>query len=159
MDLQPLLPVLQTVDPMTDVFARLKTGATVRLGVFDAAKPVTTALLWRNSRRPLLVLVPRENDAQALAEQMRAWVGDAAMHYPAHHEIAYTRQSPDDEVSWRRIDALARIALASSGGAPPLVIASVAAAAQHTLRPADLGRGAGRIERGERISFDGLALK
>ncbi len=159
MDLQPLLPVLQTVDPMTDVFARLKTGATVRLGVFDAAKPVTTALLWRNSRRPLLVLVPRENDAQALAEQMRAWVGDAAMHYPAHHEIAYTRQAPDDEVSWRRIDALARIALASSGGAPPLVIASVAAAAQHTLRPADLGRGAGRIERGERISFDGLALK
>ena len=159
MDLQPLLPVLQTVDPMTDVFARLKTGATVRLGVFDAAKPVTTALLWRNSRRPLLVLVPRENDAQALAEQMRAWVGDAAMHYPAHHEIAYTRQAPDDEVSWRRIDALARIALASSGGAPPLVIASVAAAAQHTLRPADLGRGAGRIARGERIAFDGLAMK
>ena len=38
------------------------------VGVLDAAKPVTTALLWRNSRRPLLVLVPRENAAQALTD-------------------------------------------------------------------------------------------
>ena len=157
MDLQSLLPVLQTVDPLTEVFARLDGGATVRVGVLDAAKPVTTALLWRHSRRPLLLIVPRENDAQALVEQMRAWVGDAAMHFPAHHEIAYTRQAPDDEVGWRRIDALARIALASSGGAPPLVVASVAAAAQHTLRPADLGRGPGKIARGDRVSFEGLA--
>ncbi|MGE3856663.1 MAG: transcription-repair coupling factor [Dehalococcoidia bacterium] len=159
MDLQPLLPVLQSLDPLPDAFARLKTGAHVRLGVLDAAKAVTTALLWRNSRRPLLVLVARENDAQAFAEQMRAWVGDAAMHYPAHHEIAYARQVPDEEVSWRRIDALARIAVASSGGTPPLVVASVGAAAQHTLRPADLGRGAGRIARGDRVSFEGLAGK
>src|SRR5690606_25563263 len=88
-DLQPLLPVLQSVDPLTEVFARLESGETLRIGVPDAAKAVTAALLWRRSRRPLLVIVPRENDAQALAEQMRAWAGDAAMHYPAHHEIAY----------------------------------------------------------------------
>ena len=159
MDLQSLLQVLQSVDPLTHVFTRLDAGSTVRVGTLDAAKPVTTALLWRHSRRPLLVLVPRENDAQALVEQMRAWVGDAAMHYPAHSEIAYTREHADDEVAWRRIDALARIALASSGGAPPLVVASVAAAAQHTLRPADLGRGPGRIALGERVEFEGLATR
>ncbi|MFA7250211.1 MAG: transcription-repair coupling factor [Dehalococcoidia bacterium] len=157
MDLQPLLPVLQAVDPLTEVFARLDAGGTVRVGVLDAAKPATAALLWRHARRPLLFLVPRENDAQAAAEQLRAWVGDAAVLYPAHHEIAYTRQVPDDEVGWQRISALARIALASSGGTPPLVIASAAAAAQHTLRPADLGRGPGRIARGDRVEFEGLA--
>ena len=157
MDLQPLLRVLQSVDPLTEVFAHLDGGGTARIGVLDAAKAVTAALLWRHSRKPLLLIVPRENEAQALAEQMRAWVGDAAVHYPAHHDMAYTRQARDAEVGWRRIDALARIAVASSGGAPPLVIASVAAAAQHTLRPADLGRGAGKIERGERMSFEGLA--
>ena len=159
MELQPLLQVLQTVDPLTEVFAHLDGGNTARVGVLDAAKPVTAALLWRRTRRPVLLLVPRENDAQALGEQMRAWVGDAAMHYPAHHEIAYTRGAPDNEISWQRIAALARIALASSGGAPPLVVASVAAAAQHTLRPADLGRGAGRIALGEHVSFDALAVK
>ena len=159
MDLSPLLPVLQAVSPLAAVFARLGAGATVRIGTLDAAKPVTTALLWRQARRPLLVIVPRENDAQALAEQLRAWAGEAAVLYPAHHEIAYTRQAPDNEVGWRRIDALSRIALASSGGTPPLVVASVAAVAQHTLRPADLGRGAGRIARGERVSFEALAQR
>ena len=159
MDLQPLLQVLRTVDRMTDLYARLDSGGTARVGVLDAAKPVTAALLWRHARRPVLLLVPRENDAQALAEQMRAWVGDAAMHYPAHHEIAYTRGAPDHEIGWQRITALARIALASSGGTPPLIVASVAAAAQHTLRPADLGRGAGRIALGDRVSFEGLAVK
>ena len=49
MDLQSLLQVLQSVDPLTDVFARLDAGNTVRVGTLDAAKPVTTALLWRHS--------------------------------------------------------------------------------------------------------------
>ena len=163
MDLQTLLPVLQAVEPLTEVFARLDGGATVRVGTVDAAKPVTAALLWRHARRPVLLIVPRENDAHALAEQLRAWAGEAAVLFPAHPEIAYARPAPgqpaESEVGWQRISALARIALASSGGAPPLVVASVAAAAQHTLRPADLGRGAGRIARGDRVPFEGLAAR
>ena len=153
------MPALQAVDPLTEVFARLDTGTPVRVGVLDAAKPVTAALLWRRTRRPVLLLVPRENDATAAYEQLRAWVGDAAVLFPARTALPYARDAQDAEVAWQRIAALSKIALASSGGTPPLVVASIAAAAQHTLRPADLGRGPGRIERGQHVSLEALALQ
>ncbi|MSQ31129.1 MAG: transcription-repair coupling factor [Dehalococcoidia bacterium] len=157
LDLRALLPALQAVDPLTEVFARLDTGGSVRVGVLDAAKPVTVALLWRRTRRPLLMLVPRENDAVAAYEQARAWAGDAAVLFPARTALPYAREGGDAEVAWQRIVALSRIALASSGGTPPLVVASVAAATQHTLRPADLGRGPGRVAVGQRVALEGLA--
>ncbi|MEX2446855.1 MAG: transcription-repair coupling factor [Dehalococcoidia bacterium] len=141
------------------MYARLDSGEAMRLGVLDAAKPVAVALLWRRVRRPVLLLAARENEALAYAEQLAAWVGDAAVHFPEHSALAYSRERVDDEVTWRRIDVLSRIAHASSGGAPPLVVASVTAAAQHTLRPADLGLGPGRVAVGDHVSFEGLATR
>ncbi|TAK73313.1 MAG: hypothetical protein EPO16_12830, partial [Dehalococcoidia bacterium] len=157
-DLSALLPVLQAVDPLPELFARLDEGRPVRAGVPDSAKAVTAALLWRRARRPVLYVTAREADAQAAAEQLRLWAGEAAVHFPAPGALPYQREPGDTEVTWQRIGVLARIALASSGGTPPLLVASVAAVAAHTMRPADLGRGPGRLRRGDRVSLEALAL-
>ncbi len=158
MDLSPLLQSLTAVPPLTEVYARLDGGSRVTLGLSDAAKPVVAALLWRRSRRAALLIVPREVDAETVVEQMRAWAGDAVVHYPARGRLPYSREAPEARVTWERIAALSRLAQASSNDAP-LVVASAAAVAEHTLRPADLSRGPGVIEVRQRLSLDALALQ
>ena len=157
LDLSPLLTTLAAVEPLPQAYARLDGGAPLSLGVNDAAKAVTAALLWRHARRPLLLVVPRERDAEAYEEQLRAWVGDAAVHLPSRGGLPYQRESPDPDAVARRLAALSRIARAGSGAEPPLVIASAAAVAERTLRPADLGRGPGEVTVGAQLALDAFA--
>ncbi len=155
-DLGGLLPSLGVLDPLTELYGQLDAGRPARLGVPDSAKAASVALLWRRSRKPVLLVVPREADAETMAEQLRAWVGDAAVHFPARAALPFAREGHDPDVAWERIGALAR--LASGGQAPPAVVASAAAVAAHTLRPADLGRGPGVVSRGDRLGLEAFAL-
>ena len=158
-ELTPLLAELQSLPPLAEVYARLGAGARVTLGTIDASKAVVAALLWRHARAPLLLLVPRETDAEAMFDQVRPWVGVAAALFPARGTMPYARDGAPSDVIARRLDVLSRLARASGGGTPPLVVASVAAAAEHTLRPADLGRGPGTIEVGQRLPIESLAAQ
>ena len=45
--LDALLPALGSLDPLVETYARLDAGHSIRLGVPDAAKAATVALLWR----------------------------------------------------------------------------------------------------------------
>ncbi|PKN78321.1 MAG: hypothetical protein CVU47_12540, partial [Chloroflexi bacterium HGW-Chloroflexi-9] len=121
-DLGALLPVLGTLDPLTELYAQLDAGRPARLGVPDSAKAACTALLWRRSRRPVLLVVPREVDAETMVEQVRAWAGDAAVHFPGRAALPFSREGHDPDVSWERIGVLSRMARA--GATPPLVVAS-----------------------------------
>ncbi|MEZ4501068.1 MAG: transcription-repair coupling factor [Dehalococcoidia bacterium] len=125
------------------------------LGAPDSAKAVAAALLWRRSRRPTLLVVARETDAEAMAEQLRSWAGLEALHYPSHGRLPYAREAPEPDTVWRRIEILSRLA---RGEGAPLVIASAAAVAEHTLRPSDLSRGPGLVSVGRRLSLERLAI-
>jgi transcription-repair coupling factor (superfamily II helicase) len=155
-DLGALLPALGTLDPLTELYAQLDAGRPARLGVPDSAKAACAALLWRRSRRPVLLVVPREVDAETMVEQVRAWVGDAAVHFPGRAALPFSREGHDPDVSWERIGVLSRMARA--GAMPPLVVASASAVTAHTLRPADLGRGPGVVSRGARLGLEAFAL-
>ena len=159
LDLRPLLTSLASVPPLAEVYARLDTGSRVTLGANDASKAVVSALLWRHSRRPALVIVAREVDAEALVEQLRAWAGDAAVHFPSRGEPPYAPEQPNGEIIWQRLAALSQIAVTSAGADPPLVVASVEAAVERTAAPADLGRGPGVIEVGQQLQMDTFALR
>ncbi len=145
--------------PLAEVYARLDAGSPVTLGANDPSKAVVSALLWRHTRRPTLLIVPRETDAEAYIEQLRAWAGDAAVHFPSRGELPYTREAPADDGVWRRLAVLSRIALAGPGGLPPLIVASLEAVAERTAAPADLGRGPGTVEVGRQLSLDAFALQ
>lgn len=154
--LDALLPSLGTLDALSDANAALDAGHAVRLGMPDAAKTAAAALLWRRNRQPVLFIAAREADAQSYAEQMETWIGDAAIYYPARAALAYSRDGHDSRVSWQRISALSRLAQASREH-PPFIVASAAAVAEHTLRPADLGRGPGIVAKGDQRGLDTLA--
>jgi transcription-repair coupling factor (superfamily II helicase) len=156
-DLSAWLAELGAVPPLTEAYARIDAGARVTLGAIDASKAVVAALLWRHTRKPMVIIVPREADAEAMFEQVRAWAGDDAVLYPSRGTLPYSREAPRAEIVSARLAVLSRLAHASGGGPQPLVVASVAAVAEHTLRPADLGRGPGAIEVGQRVSLEALA--
>ena len=156
MRLDPLLPALANLDALVEAQASLDGGRPARLGVPDAAKAVTAALLWRRHRRPVLLIAAREADAETYAEQLSAWVGPVVIHYPADSALAYSRTGHDPRVAWQRLEALSHLARASQES-PPLLVASAAAVAQHTLRPADLGRGPGRVARGDERGLEAFA--
>jgi transcription-repair coupling factor (superfamily II helicase) len=155
-DLSPALSLLQAVQPLTEVYARLDAGARVTLGTPDAGKAVTAALLWRRTRKPTLLIVARETEAQSYAEQLAAWTGGATFLYPSHGTMPYQREAPDRELIAERLRTLAAIA----GGTPaeaPLIVASAGAVASRTLAPADLSRGPGTIGTGDHVALDQLA--
>ena len=158
-DLGLVLPDLGGLEALTGAYPRLDAGARVTLGVIDAAKPVTAALLWRHARAPLLLVVPRESDAEALVDQLRAWAAGDALLFPSRGALPYARETPRPEIVGARLAVLSRLARASGGEAPPLVVASVAAVAEHTLAPADLGRGPGLVEVGMRLPIEQFALR
>jgi len=156
MDLSPALPLLQAVEPLTEVYARLDAGERITLGMPDGAKSVTAALLARRHRRqPTLLIVAREADAQSYSEQLDAWTGGAALLFPSHGTLPYQREAPDTGVTADRLHVLAEIANPTAG--PPLIIASAAAVASRTLAPADLSRGPGTVATGESVGLEQLA--
>ncbi len=157
MDLRPLLEVLINTEPLARAAGRLRAGHPVVLGAADPAKPVTAALLWRALDRPTLLLLPRESDAESVAEQLDAWVGEAAIHLPARGDLPYQR-GPSPAATARRIATLGHLASASATG-PPLLVASVAAAVERTLAPADLSRGPGTVTIGERMPLEAVARR
>ena len=157
MDLSPALPLLQAVEPLTEVYARLDARERVTLGTPDAPKAVTAALLWRRHRQPTLLIAARETDAQSYAEQLDAWTGGAAALFPSHGTLPYQREAPDAGVTADRLRVLAEIANPTLG--PPLIVTSAAAVASRTLAPADLSRGAGTVATGEHVGLEALARR
>ena len=127
--------------------------------MLDAAKTTVAAWLWRRLRTPTLLVVPRENDADAALDALRAWAGEAAVVFPARTALPYAREDPPIAITQRRLDVLARLARAGGGGAPPLVIASAAAVTSPTARPADLGAGPARLAVGDRVTLEDLAAR
>ena len=156
MDLSPALSLLQAIQPLTEVYARLDAAEPITLGVPDGAKAVTTALLARRYRRqPTVLIVARETDAQSYADQLATWTGGSALLFPSHGTMPYQREAPDPGVTADRLRVLAEIA--NPTAEPPLIIASAAAAASRTLAPVDLSRGVGTVATGESVRLENLA--
>ena len=157
--LGPLLDALRGIEPLAEASARLGGGGRLTIGAPDAAKPAVAAWLWRRLRVPALLIVPREADAGAALDALRAFAGDAAAPFPARPGLPYDRQPPPPETTRARLEALARLANAAGGGPPPLLVASAAATAGPTARPSDLGAGPGRVAAGDRAEVGALAAR
>ncbi|MXZ46582.1 MAG: transcription-repair coupling factor [Chloroflexi bacterium] len=126
--------------------------------MLDAAKTTVAAWLWRRLRTPTLLIVPRETDADAALDALRAWAGDAAVPFPARTGLPYAREDPPTDVTRGRLEVLAHLAR-GSGGPPPLIVASTAAVTGPTARPADLGAGPARVAVGDRVTIEVLAAR
>ncbi len=102
--------------------ARARTAKSLTVGVPDPAKAAVVAVLASVGREdgPLLVIVPREDRAEALIEELSAWLGAAAplVPFPERDPLPYERlaqtRSPCGSACWRPLDLLKGNAASSS---------------------------------------------
>ncbi|MEX2245763.1 MAG: transcription-repair coupling factor [Dehalococcoidia bacterium] len=165
MDLSALLPVIDGAVGLDRLRSRMSEAASLTLGVADGAKAAVLAALAREATAPVVVITPRPRHAEALAEELQAWLGDAASRvllYPERDALPYERLAPDPEDVRQRLLALEAMSDRSAGdhlgarGAVAIIVACAAAVAQRTLTPEELRRATVDLARGARISQDDL---
>jgi transcription-repair coupling factor (superfamily II helicase) len=163
LDLSALLPTIDGAVGLDRLRRRMSEAPSVMLGVSDGAKAAALAALAEGgefARRPLLVIVPRPQHAEALADELSSWLGGAAasrvLRYPERDALPYERLTPDPDDVQRRLQALD--ALAASSVSAPIVVACAAAIAQRTIAPDAVRRATIAVVRGERTIQHDLML-
>jgi transcription-repair coupling factor (superfamily II helicase) len=153
MDLSALLPAIDQAVGL-DRLRRRMSGARdepLTLGIGDGAKAAAVAALVHDATEPVVVITPKPQHAEALAEELRAWLGPDAARvrvFPERDALPYERLAPDSEDVAARLAALASIHEPDSR---VIVVACAAAVAQRTISSDDLARSGIAIRRGGRI--------
>src|SRR5215471_12221057 len=111
--------------------ARVLGRATATLAVPEAARALVTAGLTRLSqRRPLVLAVPTSTEAERVAHDLAAYLGDEAVElFPAWETLPFERVSPGVETMGRRLRVIWRL---RAGGEhlPRAIVAPVRALVQ-----------------------------
>ena len=128
-DLGPLadLPATLRDEP---ALAQVLGRASATIAVPEAARALVTAGLSRlTKRRPIVLAVPTSTEAERLAHDLAAYLGDAAVElFPAWETLPFERVSPGVETMGRRLRVLWR--LRHDDRRPEVVVASVRALVQ-----------------------------
>ena len=142
--------------------------ASATLAVPEAARALVTAGLSRlTKRRPIVLAVPTSTEAERLAHDLGAFLGDDRVElFPAWETLPFERVSPGVETMGRRLRVLWR--LHDAERAPDVVVASVRALVQRLgphvddvapdhdpARPAGRPRRPGRRPGGRRLPARG----
>ncbi len=131
-DLSELLPSIDSACGLRELRSGLgASGEPALLGVSDGAKAAVVAALAREAGAPALVVVPKAPQADALVEELSAWLGGTVpvLPFPERDALPYERLQPDPEALRDRLRAVAAL----HAGGPCVVVASGAALAQRTL--------------------------
>src|SRR3990170_2057523 len=149
MDLSGLLQGIERAPS----FRRLREAAAEQrgllIGVGERAKAAAIAMLAGAAAGPLLVVVPREDRAEALLDELSAWlsVGAPLLPFPQRDSLPYERLAPDPEAVRERLTVLSALA----SGDRCVVVASAMALAQGTLSPTELAASADILKPGDRL--------
>ena len=124
---RPLAPLARLLNDDPTVQAVLGRAAVV--AVPDAARVLfVAALAGTTTRRPILVTVPTEIEAQRLVHDLAAFLpADDVEHFPAWETLPFERVSPSLETMGRRQRVLWRL---RTGALPTVLVAPVRALVQ-----------------------------
>ncbi|MBI5287788.1 MAG: transcription-repair coupling factor [Chloroflexi bacterium] len=151
MDLSALLPVIEGAVELDRLRSRMSGERSLTLGVSDGAKAAVIAALARTAEAPIVIIAPKPQHADTLADELRAWLGEAAAErvlvFPERDALPYERLAPDADDVTARLSVLER--LRSSTDA--IVVTCAAAVAQRTLSPAELTRATIEVGRGGKL--------
>ena len=108
----------------------------------DAARGFLLAGLCRGLRRPMLVVTAKPEDADRLSDELATVLGEdrdapAVLRLPESEALPYERLAEDEAVAHDRLGVLSALLALEDGADGPglLLVASVAALCQRTLRP------------------------
>ncbi|MBW3668390.1 MAG: transcription-repair coupling factor [Actinobacteria bacterium] len=107
MSLRSLPPLLRN----DDAVAALAGASSALLAVPEPARPfVIAGLAHLSGRHPLVVATPSATDAERIAHDLRAFLGDDAVDvFPAWETLPFERVSPSVETMGRRLRAMWRL--------------------------------------------------
>jgi transcription-repair coupling factor (superfamily II helicase) len=126
---------------------------TTLLGLACSARGVALAHLQCASGRPLLVVVPSREEAEALVGDLEACLGeDAVFYFPDTEVLPYDSRSPHVGLTAERVESLA--ALAAAGA--PVTVTTASALAGRTLPRALFDSSVLRLRTGGEIALDDL---
>jgi transcription-repair coupling factor (superfamily II helicase) len=147
MDLSALLPLVDGAVELDRLRRRMSSGRPLTVGVTDGAKAAVLAALARDGAGPILVITARPHQADAIADELAAWLGDETrvLTYPERDALPYERLAPDPNDIRRRLDVLDAL---TDPRARCVVVAPAAAVAQRTLSPARLRSGTVEVATG-----------
>ena len=130
--------------------------ADVRAQVISDGTPFLLSTLWRILRYPMLIMTPRPEDARRLYDQILMWTGDDpnALHFTESETLPFERLVADMDSTRQRIHVLS--SLNSHETDPPLIVASITAAAQKTIARDVFENSSHTLTRGQTIDPDAL---
>ena len=149
MSLKGLFELLHSQTAYKELVQSLGSGAMIRaVQAPEAARPFLLAALWDWLGVPVLVIVPRPEDARRFHDSLLSYLGEEAPVYlfPESDVLPFERLVADAATNNQRLLALSALqdaqqdqqAPSENTGAlnqPPLVVASTAAALRMTLGP------------------------
>ena len=162
MGLEGLFGLLEGHPAYVETVRRLTSGdLTGRLEVPDAAKPYLLASVWRRLGVPMLVVVPRPEDARRLHDQLLSYLedGSSVYLYPEPEVLPFERLVADASTNNQRMMALAALCDARTGDpamSNPLVVSSAAATIRKTLGPAVMEGARHTLRQGDRVQLGDL---
>ncbi len=156
------LSVLSDVLESAPQFERLRasmgrTKAHVRLQVLPNGVPLTVATLARNVDVPVLLVVPRPDEARRLYEQISLWSADerSVLHFPESETLPFERLVTDADTEQQRIGVLARLLDhdADTRPASNIIIASASAISQKTISRESFEKSLHRLVPGQTLDL------
>ena len=162
MGLEGLFGLLEGHPAYTDLMEGLEKGSTVsRLEAPDTAKPYLLASIWRRLSVPMLILVPRPEDARRLHDQILSYLEEDQLVYlySEPEVLPFERLVADAATNNQRMMALAALRDARSGDSSkgsPLVVSSTAAALRKTVAPDALLDAHHILRKGDRVQLADL---
>jgi len=160
MDLSALLPVIDRTVGLDALRRRMGAGGPLMLGVGDGAKAAVLAALSGDASRAMLIVTAKPQQAEALADDLEAWLGEAApgrvLLFAERDALPYERLAPDHEDVTARLRVLEALRGGAGGPGAPIIVACAAAVAQRTLSPEELERGTTGLAAGGPVRQDAL---
>ena len=170
MNLAGLLPLVQDVPAYRQLVDSIQRGAPEAafgawggqvLSVIQPARPYLVAALYRQLRRPIVLLTARAERVGYWTDQLRVWTGsEAILPFPEpdplpYERVAWTRETVTDRLT--ALTALLKWKGAEEQGPasppPPLVVASGRAFMHKTLPVREFRMGLREYRRGQEVDL------
>ncbi len=160
--LKALSPLLGSAPQYQGLLSSLKGGGLPTVQTISNGLPYLLSCLWNDLGVPVLLLVPHPEDARRLQEQLLTWCGQGApvLQFPEADALPFERLVSDAATVHQRLGTLAALLHGSDKPArPPLVVSSIAAAAQRALSRQTMSETAHALQKGQRVDLESLISK
>ena len=162
MSLKGLFQLLDSHPAYRVLLDGMKSGQRVhQTSVLDSARPYLVGAIWHHLSIPILVIVPRPEDARRLHDQLLSYMGEDSPVYlfPEPEVLPFERLVADSATNNQRMLVLASFLQAQDTGPAdggesrqrPLVVASTSAALRRTLPPGALASASHTLEVGAKM--------